>query len=1617
MAVAFGAQGTTPSGTTANITGTTSVTPAAPTMNNGDMVLIVIQNKADTATPSTPANWSLGASNAGGFGASAANTGATRTTIFYREKDASWSTMPTITITSGNAATAQAFTFTKAAGTLWNLAFCVGAKSDANATAYSATATTNPGLTDGDGVLVAISVGDDTPTHSLQSISATGVTVWGTVTERSEPKTSTGNDVGGVVFTNSVTLGTSTAAPVVNDTISVAHSGPFVLVRLREITITNISASESNSLAVSESSVKKDGVFVGNAPPFNVLLVHDDPTPAATDVTLKGVLESFGHTVTNQSEASAPPSDTSTYDVVVHTETGSSTSTAITAYPTMNVPLVFLETSWNNIRMSTAAATNPTSTTQYDIIATGHEIVEGLSDPFSWRDTASGNYGVTTAEKASGTEQICAPQGNTGHCTILVAEEGATLTTGTAPKRRVCSGIAVGSAPAAWVTDAQTVFNQMVEWAAGGGQWIFPDSIAGSESNSLAVSDSSDVEIIELVEKAGSESISIAVSESADVDESVKVLPAALGTGISPESQSYVAPIIDSNGNLYTIMESLLAQSNQPKAMKSTDGGQTWNEMDAANRPGTDTGSIGDLESGWIVWDSSAKVMHFVWQRSYAAWSGFRTSDHPTNPDTWVSNTRENVAAFEGTPQYASITMPTDQSYDWIFYGNAAASGYRSRTGSGSYGTAQTLAATAIGPAAALGNNNVSHVIYNTGTQLFYKSLSSDGTLGSAVRVDTNGTHSVSLAHAKPIPYMRDGSTEVVTCLFINSSKHLKAVDIVNGTPGAEQTITTSAVAIDGDGGVTTGSAGAYITGDVDGTKVHAIWVDTTSGDIYHSERPDAGSWSTPDMLVDMGAQRGLWLYARVLQYPSSARVLAYTYDRTPWADDGGNIHYNELELSGGATPVAGSESNSLSVSDSSALAVTEHKSASDTAAISVSETTAMTRSFSSADTAAITVSESIDLLRPLVATDSASISVTDIATTLTREATDTGAISVSESVSVVVTIGANDSGSISVSETTSFANTATATDTAAVAVSEVSNVASSLPGTETVAIGVTETTSILVTNVASDTSGLSVSETTEVLMDIVKSGAETTAIQINETTDLFITKIASETNSIAVSEQTAFDKALVATDSGSIAVSEVSSIGNTLPGTESIPLSVTDTAQISVSIIATDSVAVSVSDAAASELFSTATDQIALSLTESTEIFVTFSTSDASSIQITDQSNFSNDIPGADNSSIAITETRQIEVFVSSTDGAIWAVEETVLNEVTQPSTDNISIGLQETTSGSNQLVGSDSISISIDEQTTLTIDKTVNATDSASLSITESSSVFVPAPGQDTATLMVSESVELVQGGVIEKEASDTNSIQVSEGSANTFVISAVDTATISTSETTSGSVLATATDSASLAVSEGRQQAATIATTDSASLIVSEVTAFGQIDRSASDSAAISVSESANVSQSLPGQETISLAVSEQAQIEISGTITKTSSDNITISVVESGAYDVFVSRQDTLPISVSESTNFGTGENQTTDTLSITITESVHIHLDVSSSDTLVIGLSENASPEVFEGFDFVSSTDSLGVGVEETRVVVREATNFDTKSDRGTIITSNSRQQTIITGSSERNTSF
>lgn len=226
-AIAYVDAGTGAAGSTSG----TAVQPA--TVNAGDLLLLRIVNKYPANGPSTPTGFTLLLQATGGGGSAGVDSGQVYMTVYYRIADGSEDGANIgITVTSGHCFHAAIARFSKAADKSWNLVAASGTD-DTNGTGYSATATTDPGVTTGD--LIASCTGlNGNRTISATDLAATGAT-FGTDTERSDTGTTTGDDAGNKMVTTPVSSGTASGNMTITHTISSAASGPTVFTRLREV--------------------------------------------------------------------------------------------------------------------------------------------------------------------------------------------------------------------------------------------------------------------------------------------------------------------------------------------------------------------------------------------------------------------------------------------------------------------------------------------------------------------------------------------------------------------------------------------------------------------------------------------------------------------------------------------------------------------------------------------------------------------------------------------------------------------------------------------------------------------------------------------------------------------------------------------------------------------------------------------------------------------------------------------------------------------------------------------------------------------------------------------------------------------------------------------------------------------------------------------------------------------------------------------------------------------------------------------------------------------------------------------------------------------------------------
>jgi hypothetical protein len=367
----------------------------------------------------------------------------------------------------------------------------------------------------------------------------------------------------------------------------------------------------------------------------------------------------------------------------------------------------------------------------------------------------------------------------------------------------------------------------------------------------------------------------------------VAVPPRLLG-GTFVETPGRLGPWEASNGDLYFIMEPAETY-NVLMVVKSTDGGQTWQEVDGANRPVT-----GDLEG--FGSDRHGDIIHMLHQTSdEVLHHAFRTSDHPTDPDTWV--VRDDTVATPGEPpvQVATITARSDGSLVAV-YGGPEKIRLAICSPEGAWSEETIIDASTppnlSGPHTVLGADDVVHLAYTgrNGTA-WYRRIQPDGTLTPRVQIASGiGTTEADVGSVLPLVFLPEANTVVI--LYRRADGTLWARRIIDrGAPTEPVQVTLRRVvqnAVDSD------QAGADAIA-LDGI-VHVLFIEDGTGHIYHTRSNAAGTWSPATLQVDsVDAQ---WIRGMPLTQGSEApNVYGFVYDAGSNGGSGMN-RYAEVPLS-----------------------------------------------------------------------------------------------------------------------------------------------------------------------------------------------------------------------------------------------------------------------------------------------------------------------------------------------------------------------------------------------------------------------------------------------------------------------------------------------------------------------------------------------------------------------------------------------------------------------------------------------------------------------------------------------------------------------------------------------
>jgi len=352
------------------------------------------------------------------------------------------------------------------------------------------------------------------------------------------------------------------------------------------------------------------------------------------------------------------------------------------------------------------------------------------------------------------------------------------------------------------------------------------------------------------------------------------------------ETPARVGPWQASNGDLYFLMEPSETY-NVLMTVKSSDGGETWQEIDGSNRPAT-----GDLEgfASFMV-DGSIHMLHQT--SDDVLYHVVNTSDHPEQPDRWVIRDEWLASPMEPPTQVADIVVRSDGSIVGV-YGGPERIHFKTRSVDGSWGEETVIDAATpprlSGPMMALGQDDMIHLAYtgDDGTA-WYRRILPDGSLSPRQQVATGlGTDSEDVGSILPLVFIPE--TNTVSIVYRLASGFLwerRSTDhgaLTEPVQVSDRRVVQNAVDSD--------QAGADAIAD--GQTVHVLFIEQESGSIFHARSERAGAWSEAvPVAEDVNAQ---WVRGARLSDDQGQFVYGFIYDAGSFGGSGMN-RYDEIRL------------------------------------------------------------------------------------------------------------------------------------------------------------------------------------------------------------------------------------------------------------------------------------------------------------------------------------------------------------------------------------------------------------------------------------------------------------------------------------------------------------------------------------------------------------------------------------------------------------------------------------------------------------------------------------------------------------------------------------------------
>lgn len=396
--------------------------------------------------------------------------------------------------------------------------------------------------------------------------------------------------------------------------------------------------------------------------------------------------------------------------------------------------------------------------------------------------------------------------------------------------------------------------------------------------------------------------------------------------GCHVEGPVRIGPFKDSNGNLYYITE-YAETANYVAMHKSTDGGDTWRVMDGANRPTTNDWECADIQQ-------DGDTLHILLVTGSCTYHTFRTSDHPTNPDTWgITDEIVDDTITGHTSQAGALAKRSNGTIVALYLDDVTPDRvwYKIRSAGGVWGGRNAIDTEAgvnfVSGWCVLGASDLVHIFYKDDDNgiIYHRTLNSSDVLSGRdtviTGISTLDTHD-DMPFLEPVYWDDGGNEKIMICYQKVQDGPVFTKVYTNNSIGSEAQASDNNVSTDqGANHMVIGS----LVADQNSKTVYILYAaEDLSRNLYRDENVNEGGWGTD--VLEASPTELHWVRGWVFTHSpgnGGAKVLGYVLDDNS-AGGTGQIWYAEYVLSAGGAfvNIAAAAVSGSATPDTSVLAV-----------------------------------------------------------------------------------------------------------------------------------------------------------------------------------------------------------------------------------------------------------------------------------------------------------------------------------------------------------------------------------------------------------------------------------------------------------------------------------------------------------------------------------------------------------------------------------------------------------------------------------------------------------------------------------------------------------------------